>query len=465
MALRSLARTVLPGPLRRAVGRGLAAWELRRRERRAHAEFRHAHPAVARELDHRLRRRPMDPRLATALRERVAASSPVAVESMFEASPGVGADVAYVTRVVSPDATKDLIALRRAGLSCVAITAEAKDAWPVLEPHGLRIETVADGAGLVGALSRLRPRVIIARRGDLVEVALALAVGDAPVIYRPYDFVLRYPKAMVEEDLRGGSVPHLAEAFVLRHAAGLSHTHDAAVVRHVRTEFGFAGRAALVCPGCMDDFVPEQPLPKLSAADGGIHLVYAAGLSRRRKDPRRFGFSDHYDDFVSLLEQGLHLHVHVAYATPDDWEVGLRHYAELPSRYPNFHLEATVPYRDLVRELTKYDVALCYFPARGSTKSPLFWGNMSNNFYTYIDAGLPVVSAPDTTTMAALVRQHEIGLVVEPGELATLGDTLRDADLDAWRRNVARARPALMHDSRALVELVRSIGGIPVAAR
>lgn len=373
--------------------------------------------------------------------------------------PCIVTNVLYLSGGLTPDAIKDVMTLqKRGGLKCVMLVPAGKDNGHSELARHQDVECVeySNSLELVTLLREAKADVTIARRGNPLEAVLALLFGPGKTVYRPYDFVLRYPPEALKEMFWESAV-HLAEAHLLKHADGVMHLHEDVALQFIRDNYGYEGPGLILRPGCMDEFCKTPRLPKLSEVDGGIHVVYAAGLARRNADQRMVGKSDNYDDFVKILEQGMHLHLYVPYLTQTDMEDGLLHYFELRERFPNFHMEKTLPYEELALDLTKYDYAYCYAPRRGTTRLREFEGNLSNNFYTYIDAGLPVICCPDSWAMAKLVKEDGIGIVVPDGGIDMLGEMLDGVDHDQLRKNVVAARPSLMYPADEFLAFLHSI--------
>ena len=249
----------------------------------------------------------------------------------------------------------------------------------------------------------------------------------------------------------------MAEAFVLKHVDGLFHFHDEDAIRVIRENYGYKAPAMQGRPGCMDEFRIRPGHPKLSKADGGIHIVYAAGLARLGADPAKVGPSAQYHDFVQVVEQGLHLHVYIAYRKSEDRESGLVQYFELADRYPNFHIEDTLPYGRLMDELTRYDYAYCHFPKRGSRRFDEFFGFITNNFYTYMDAGLPVICSPDTFAVADIVKRYGLGVVAKDVDVPRLGEILKNLDVSMLSSNIEAATPNLLYKHDKILAFITSI--------
>jgi hypothetical protein len=67
-------------------------------------------------------------------------------------------------------------------------------------------------------------------------------------------------------------------------------------------------------------------------------------------------------------------------------------------------------------------------------------GALASKLFVYWAAGLPVLVSAELEYMAALVRETGAGMVVERGEIATLGERLASVDYAALQARVVIAQ-------------------------
>lgn len=461
--LRALAREYVPPPLKPhlrhlAVGARQRFRNARYLSRRIRARSKNSQ--LYRHIGKTLQAAPIGPEFRELLR-RLVLDRPVSRESWAEESDGEYSDVLYVTNRLSPDALKDILALHGTGrLKCTVLCGfELENAEPLLEA-GISVVSYPSPFRLVRRLVTTRAAVTIARRGSSVECALARLFGPGRFVYRPYDFVEGNPAGPVEVSARKVATQAEAERFLLRAADGLIHIHEDPAIRSVRSNYGFRGLDVRIRPGCAPAFAADRHHDPAAPTMGGLHLVQARIFGRGRTDPRPGLPGPPAAEVEGFLRQGIHFHMYYANHGDPPRDVHLREHLELAARFPNYHIHPAPAYRDLVRELTRYDAAFSYFPKRRAHRVEKSWGPLLTSFYAYLDAGLPVVTAPDNWPMADLVRDHQIGLVLHPADVDRAAEILRTANLPQLRENVRRARPLLQHDSEALATFIRRLGGI-----
>lgn len=462
--LRAMGREYLPPPLkpplrRLAIGARQRYRDTRYLTRRLNARTRD--PVFYRHVRQVLQHPELPPQLRDLLL-RLLIDRPIATRAGRTKHPSeaLNPTILYVTNRLSPDALKDILALgqaRRPG--CAVLSSfELENADPILDA-GIPLLTYSNPLQLVRILHQIRAPVTLARRGSSLEAALVRLFGPGRFVYRPYDFVDRNPVGPVEAECRKVTFQGQAERFLLRTADGLVHIHGDLAMRSVRRQYNFAGPDVRVQPGCLDALAVQGNPESESRRDGRVHLVEARIFGRGPSDARPGLPAPPASEIEGFLRQGIHFHVYYANHGEPPREIHLRQHLDLAERFSNYHLHPAPPYRTLVQELSRYDAAYSYHPKRREHQLDRSFGPLLTSFYAYLDAGLPVLTAPDNWPMADLVRSHQIGLVLQPGDVQRAGEILKAADLKQLRQNVRQARPRLHHDSQLLLRFLETLAG------
>jgi hypothetical protein len=127
------------------------------------------------------------------------------------------------------------------------------------------------------------------------------------------------------------------------------------------------------------------------------------------------------------------------------------------ARSPNVRVLDPVPLAQLVPALEAYDVGL-------GVIQPTNFGylhTLPNKFFDFVQAGLAVLVGP-SPDLAALVREHDLGLVTDGFDRETIRAalaSLKPGTVDTWRANARAARPRLSSSREARV-LRRIIAGV-----
>ena len=401
------------------------------------------------------------PRMSRLVRVRISndmrSAAPGAQQSENSSFIAESIDVLYVSSTVSVDLVKDAVALREGGLGRVALLhgGQGFNAEFAFREFASTLQ-YQSLLHLAEVVDLVRPKVCIVRRGDPYAAAVAAMFSNAPVVYRPYDFVNRYDPDKIDGMFPAGG-PHEAERFIIGESRAIYHMGWNSVADFIREHLGFNGPMASIHPGCMDYFAPTAKHRRLSDEDGELHVVYAAGLPPIGADPRKLGYADQLGKFRALAEQGIHLHVHAPYTDAEMWERQLKPYAELAAESRFVHIEEVLEYPDLVSTLTRYDYAYCFFDTDKVDWAPEFRGGIGNNVFTYLESGLPLITSPESVGVAEIVNRTGCGIVVETAMLGGLEQMIRSADKERLSQKVELARKSWAYPTSKLSDMLRGV--------
>lgn len=142
-----------------------------------------------------------------------------------------------------------------------------------------------------------------------------------------------------------------------------------------------------------------EPLRKLQASDGRVHVVYAGGINTIPGSDRDF-----LPGLGRLARDGVVCHVYpITYTDAEREEIKARCAATEGLVYHD-----PVPYQALVRELTQYDYGYLFYATRNDNirmASP-------TKLFQYILAGLPVIVHPEGR-IGEFVESEGCGIVAE----------------------------------------------------
>jgi hypothetical protein len=127
------------------------------------------------------------------------------------------------------------------------------------------------------------------------------------------------------------------------------------------------------------------------------------------------------------------------------------------ARTRNVRVLDPVPMDRVVPTMESYDVGLYAL-------QPTSFNNLRalpNKFFDFVQAGLAVVIGP-SPDMAALVREHDLGLVsdgFDRDDVRAVLQGLSVPDVERWRANARTARAVLsaQHEAETLRRVVRSV--------
>jgi glycosyltransferase involved in cell wall biosynthesis len=140
--------------------------------------------------------------------------------------------------------------------------------------------------------------------------------------------------------------------------------------------------------------VPQRSLTKLSALDGGCHLVFVGHINQPKLDRLR-----------QVADQGLHVHLYTYQASSFIASL-LRACAD----HPYLHHHGSLPYRELLIQLTQYDYGLVLW-YRGA-REQFFDASLPSKLFDYLASGMPVIVGP-YKALVDFVSSHNCGFVVQ----------------------------------------------------
>ncbi|MEW5772153.1 MAG: hypothetical protein AB1916_01395 [Thermodesulfobacteriota bacterium] len=140
-------------------------------------------------------------------------------------------------------------------------------------------------------------------------------------------------------------------------------------------------------------------------------------------------------------------------------------YEYLAQAEPLFTLHEGVGPAELPRAIGRlgWGCMLHRFPPGFTVLAPHFDHMLPTKFFSYLEAGLPVVVSRRIKAVAELVQEHGLGLVTGQEDIPRLGELLDAADYDALRGNVRAYRTAHGLD-RKLDGLLGLYGSLPSRA-
>jgi len=139
--------------------------------------------------------------------------------------------------------------------------------------------------------------------------------------------------------------------------------------------------------------VPQQSLTKLSVLDGEYHLVFVGHINQPK-----------LDRLCQVADQGLHIHLYT-YQAANFRATLLRACAG----HPYLHHHGTVPYRELLLQLTQYDYGLVLWYDGATAR--FFDASLPSKLFDYLASGVPVIVG-SYKALADFVLSRNCGFVV-----------------------------------------------------
>ncbi|MCX5682796.1 MAG: methyltransferase domain-containing protein, partial [Planctomycetota bacterium] len=216
--------------------------------------------------------------------------------------------------------------------------------------------------------------------------------------------------------------------------------------------YGVTGPSLVLYNYVSEGDLPRRRLPKLSKADGQVHIVYEGGV--RAKGHRDFSGILH-----DLAARGLHVHV---YPMKSDEEVARKMTAS-----PNLHCHQSLSPKEIIEEMTQYDFGIIPFKL-DEVRRRFLDTTIANKLFEYLAAGLPVITS-DLRSYREYFREHPVGVACPGAEeivaaLPALRKIAETVDLAAHVHTFEQEAPRLVAFYRQVMAAPRRRSRTPAPA-
>lgn len=215
------------------------------------------------------------------------------------------------------------------------------------------------------------------------------------------------------------------EAAILKHADVIVHKmpSEAWGVLEKRYQLGDKGVSILSYP---EPGLVQEPIPS-SKKMALAHAVYAGGVIPYRIALER-GHQNHiFDPLIDLASADtFELSIYVNQNARDmPWHQHTHYYAkEKENQW--FHFKKGRPYHQIAKVLSAYSVGIFYDNIPISAyRMEHFKFTIASKFFTYLEAGLPIIVYREAEHMADLVRNHDLGALYSAKEPRTIVDAVK----------------------------------------
>jgi hypothetical protein len=231
-------------------------------------------------------------------------------------------------------------------------------------------------------------------------------------------------------------VMRASERYVRTRTSGFIYKDGGRPLGQLLAESTVPSVQLMPCPPKSFQLEP-QPAPS-----GPLRLAHAGAL---RSAGTSRAFADLYAVplYRELLSQGCDLTVFPSAVGPNGFEAAFGDYRRLAEEHPRAHLREHVELRELISALHghfHYGILLYHFNPDLIVGQRHLQGALASKLFVYWAAGLPVLVSAELEYMATLVGETGAGMVVERGEIATLGERLASVDYAALQARVVTAQ-------------------------
>lgn len=196
----------------------------------------------------------------------------------------------------------------------------------------------------------------------------------------------------------------------------------------------------------LQSFIEKEQLPnkfyeKLSKQDGEIHCVFEGGL---QGTPGHHRYLEPI--FLKLTQNHIHVHLHCP--------VDPKYIKQLVDKSPYIHYEGVTSPKDLITEMTKYDIGLAIFNM--TERNRLFLDTaFPNKIWDYLASGLPILFA-DLISFRQFAEESKVGNVFNLNEdIQKQVEEVLKIQID---RDILKNKKWLMNDAaQDIIEFMKAV--------
>lgn len=179
-------------------------------------------------------------------------------------------------------------------------------------------------------------------------------------------------------------------------------------------------------PYCSKEFQVPINKDKLSKKDKELHLVYVGFFWTNQGEA-----GSHF--FNKLLDQKIHLHLYITGIGDDLSKEEKLDYLNdfFPGCKENkyFHIHPTLPPKDLIPEISKYDFGLFpLIPLSKENIEPKFCA--SNKIASYLEAGLPLITPEELIFLNKTLKSYGLDIIYNDKNIMGLNKRLKKLDYE-----------------------------------
>jgi glycosyltransferase involved in cell wall biosynthesis len=379
--------------------------------------------------------------------------------------------ILFVARHPTHDFLKASDYLRRQGTYKTAILMFHPTLRPVMEEHFDAVWVYPSFYDLCAVLIKLHPWLIHAQGSSSFYPfpVLAKSMTDAPVISQVMDVPSNAKPTQKHYADRGGSTEYALDDFMQTYP--YDHTDGVTIFNY---QMSITDRliSGIAVPSPIIEFhnypsTTESIPPKTrQLKNEGIHIVYAGAVEPSTLPREHYADLQFHNLIRKITSQGLHFHL---YPSPQYEASSLRRYLheyiEIERVNSLFHYHDPVPPGQTAAELSQYHYGSLLYMLEDIDEFDFVRmyeeaGGIGSKFFTYLEAGLPMIVSSHSTAPARIVQRYKNGIVIEESQLNQLSDNLASQDYEQMNSGVTQAQKSLSLENHAvrLQELYEKIG-------
>lgn len=224
------------------------------------------------------------------------------------------------------------------------------------------------------------------------DILVNIVIGcDKPVVFDTHDM----QSIRNHLDMDGMALEYLANVFCdgnIYTSEGVKELADEKFLLHGKNKLVFENLI-------LNQTSVSESTHKISQYDHEIHCVYEGGVVGSDSMNHRY----FEQIWMAVAAYGIHIHF---YSQSD-----MNYCKELEKKSPYLHYEGNVGGKDLITELTKYDLGLLLFNVNRRNKDFIETGS-PNKLFEYLNARIPIVVG-NVDMHIAFVDKYNVGIVLD----------------------------------------------------
>lgn len=239
-----------------------------------------------------------------------------------------------------------------------------------------------------------------------------------------------------------------SEKFACERCDGLIFSYSQEVEKKLKSRYSINSPMLEFHSYPCDEFMSEDS-GKYSDRDDRIHIVLGGQVAPSHLS-EKFNWDARYHDLIETLTgQGIYFDIYVP-ARKIKRDYG--DYIRLSAENPLFGFHGGLLLDQATKVFSKYDfgsLIMTYDDKEDAVYNRKIYieehkgMKLPDRFFTYLEAGLPILIKDDFLYGARLVKEYGIGIVVGRNELNNLTEVINSYDREKLRANVKRARQEL----------------------
>lgn len=167
-------------------------------------------------------------------------------------------------------------------------------------------------------------------------------------------------------------------------------------------------------------------------------IVFASGVVNNPESHNYYLFQSLFDAIVKLTGLGVEFTI---YNGLDRTGEGFENIIEMAQKNPFFNYHFALEYDQLVEQLGSYDWGWHCMDFTGGAESMAYVSRgLSSKYFTYLEAGLPILISKDLAYECSLIEESGIGLGIRYEELHQLPGKLSKCNYSQMKQNVISYR-------------------------